>query len=344
MTKKKPKYYVRPDGLHEAIRVINGKRVPFRGKTDAEVEQKMIAYKEKEERGPLFSEVAEKWEVAHFPTISPATAKGYTASYKRAKERFGELPIKNLTANDVDAMLKQMGKQQYARKTVATQLLVISLIFQHAMLKGTIRYNPCSAVKIPSGLKHTPRLIPTDEELQLVKDGWNSPGGLLPYFILYTGCRRGEALAITYKDIDYKRKIISINKSVCYAKGGPIVKAPKSTAGTREIPLLDKLSAVLPRGIGSALLFPGIDGKIIKQSTYQGRWKHWQESAGVTLTAHQLRHGFATMLYEAGIDEREAMEYMGHADITLTRTVYTHIRKSRRDATAAKLNETANNF
>ena len=288
---KKPKYYVRPDGLHEAIRVINGKRVPFRGKTDAEVEQKMIAYKEKgRTRTFIFPRLRRSGKT--FPD-SPATAKGYTASYKRAKERFGELPIKNLTANDVDAMLKQMGKQQYARKTVATQLLVISLIFQHAMLKGTIRYNPCSAVKIPSGLKHTPRLIPTDEELQLVKDGWNSPGGLLPYFILYTGCRRGEALAITYKDIDYKRKIISINKSVCYAKGGPIVKAPKSTAGTREIPLLDKLSAVLPRGIGSALLFPGIDGKIIKQSTYQGRWKHWQESAGVTLTAHQLRHGFA---------------------------------------------------
>lgn len=38
MAKKKPKYYVRPDGLHEAIRVINGKRVPFRSRTDAEVE------------------------------------------------------------------------------------------------------------------------------------------------------------------------------------------------------------------------------------------------------------------------------------------------------------------
>ncbi len=44
---KKPKYHVRPDGLHETIRLVNGKRVAFRGKTDAEVDQKMIAYQEK---------------------------------------------------------------------------------------------------------------------------------------------------------------------------------------------------------------------------------------------------------------------------------------------------------
>lgn len=344
MAKKKAKYYIRPDGLHEAIRVINGKRVAFRGSTDAEVEKKMIEYKEVEERGPLFREVAEEWEAVHFPSVSPATAKGYTASYKRAKDRYGDLPIKQITANDIDALLKQMGKKQYARKTVATQLLVINLICQHAMLDGALRHNPCTPVKIPAGLKHTPRTIPTDDELKVVKEGWKSPGGLLPYFILYTGCRRGEALAMTYKDIDYKRKIITINKSVCYTKGGPIVKAPKSAAGTREIPLLDKLSAILPRGIGNALLFPGPDGKIIRQSTYQGRWKRWREKVGVTITAHQLRHGFATMLYEAGIDEREAMEYMGHSEITLTRMVYTHIRKSRKDETAKKLNETANKF
>ncbi|MFY9114086.1 MAG: tyrosine-type recombinase/integrase [Dethiobacteria bacterium] len=68
------------------------------------------------------------------------------------------------------------------------------------------------------------------------------------------------------------------------------------------------------------------------------------DRVGVTATAHQLRHGFATLLYEAGIDEREAMELMGHADITLTHKIYTHIRKSRKEETAARLNETANKF
>ncbi|NLN87340.1 MAG: hypothetical protein GX133_07020 [Syntrophomonadaceae bacterium] len=66
MAKKKPKYYVRPDGLHEAIRVINGKRVPFRGRSDAQVERKMIEYKAKIEQGPLFNEVGEPCKEQHF--------------------------------------------------------------------------------------------------------------------------------------------------------------------------------------------------------------------------------------------------------------------------------------
>lgn len=344
MAKKQPKYYVRSDGLHEAIRTIDGKRVVFRGKTDGEVEQKMLAYQAKQERGPLFIEVAEKWYDEHFPTLSPSTAKGYKAGYKRAKERFKQMPIKELTPADVDALLQQMARQQYARKTVANQLLVVNLICRLAVLDGYIRINPCAAVRVPKGLKHIQRQLPSDEELKTVKEGWRQTGGLLPYFILYTGCRRGEALAITYNDIDRKNKIIRINKSVCYSDQAPFIKTPKTTAGTREIILLDKLAAVLPLGIGDTLLFPGPDGKVMRESTLKNRWKKWQNLTNVTLTAHQLRHGYATMLFEAGISERDAMDLLGHADIKLTHNIYTHIRKTRKEETAALLNQAAERF
>jgi integrase len=344
MAKKKSKYYVRPDGLHEAIRVIGGKRVPFRGRTDAEVERKMIEYKTKQEQGPLFSEVAEKWKEQHYPTISPTTANGYRSSYNRAKDRFNTIPIKELTPSDISALLQDMARKQYARKTVTNQLLVINLICRSAMLDGIIRTNPCAAVSVPKGLKHTPRELPSDEELKIVKEGWNRPGGLLPYFILYTGCRRGEAAAITFKDIDRKKKIIRINKSVCWANAEPFIKTPKTAAGNREIILLDKLAEVLPLGIGDALLFPGTDGGLIHNVTLRHQWDRWRRLTGVTLTPHQLRHGFATMLFEAGISERDAMDLMGHTDIALTRNIYTHIRKTRKEEIANILNEAAKKF
>lgn len=344
MAKKKSKYYVRSDGLHEAIRIINGKRVPFRGRTDSEVEQKMMEYQEKEEQGPLFSEVAEQWKEQHFPTLSPSTANGYISSYNRAKERFNSIPIKDLTPSDVDALLQQMAYQKYARKTVTNELLIINLICRKAVLDGIIRTNPCTAVRVPKGLKYTPRELPSDEELKIVKEGWKLPGGLLPYFILYTGCRRGEAMALTYKDIDRKKKIIRINKSVCYAGGDPFIKTPKTAAGNREIILLDNLAAVLPLGIGDALLFPGPDGKIMRNVTLRHRWDRWRKLTGLTLTPHQLRHGYATMLFEAGISERDAMDLLGHSDINLTRNIYTHIRKTRKEETAVRLNEAAKKF
>lgn len=342
--KKKSKYTVRSDGLHEAIRVVNGKRVAFRGKTDAIVERKMIEYKEKIERGPLFKDVAEAWKEEYFPTLSPGTLRCYTSAYNRALDRFLDIPIKELTVNDIDALLQNMGRQKFARKTVANQRIVINLICRSAVLDGILRYNPCIEAKVPKGLKTTPRLLPSDEELKIVKEGWKEPGGLLPYFILYTGCRKGEALALTYKDINHKKKIITINKSLAYIGSKPYIKEPKTAAGIREIILLDNLAAVLPRGIGNTLLFPGPDGELMKPGAYERAWGRWKKRVGVTLTAHQLRHGYATMLYEAGIDEREAMELLGHTDIALTHKIYTHIRKSRKEKTAVILNQAAKTF
>ena len=68
------------------------------------------------------------------------------------------------------------------------------------------------------------------------------------------------------------------------------------------------------------------------------RREKYQKTYGVTFTAHQLRHGFATMCYEAGIDEKDAQELMGHSDISLTRSIYTHIRAERKNETISKLN------
>lgn len=70
---KKSKYYVRPDGLHEAIRTIDGKRVAFRGKTDAEVERKMIEYRENKAKGKLFSDVVQEWREWHDKAVSFST-------------------------------------------------------------------------------------------------------------------------------------------------------------------------------------------------------------------------------------------------------------------------------
>ncbi|MGE4277205.1 MAG: tyrosine-type recombinase/integrase [Lawsonibacter sp.] len=54
---------------------------------------------------------------------------------------------------------------------------------------------------------------------------------------------------------------------------------------------------------------------------------------------HQLRHAFATTLFEAGIEEKDAQELLGHSSITLTHDVYTHIRSARKEKTASCLNE-----
>lgn len=68
-------------------------------------------------------------------------------------------------------------------------------------------------------------------------------------------------------------------------------------------------------------------------------WNNYCKSIGIEhITPHQLRHAYATRLYELNIDEKSAQEIMGHADISTTRNIYTHISELKRKTTAEQLN------
>ena len=85
---KKSKYYRRPDGLFEAIRTINGKRVAFRGKSCREVDRKILEYQEQKERGRDFPKIADEWEGQHEGDIGESTRRVYSYAVKRLKEAF----------------------------------------------------------------------------------------------------------------------------------------------------------------------------------------------------------------------------------------------------------------
>lgn len=337
----------RADGLRQKQVTINGKRHVFYGHSERELTQKIREYKEDVRQGRTFQVVADEWEEEHFPTLAYNTLKGYKPALRRATEHFGDTRVKSITPRDISVFLDAFAKKGYAKKTVTTQLLVTNMIMDKAVVDGDIEYNPCTSVKVPKGLKKNRREIPTEQEIEVVKNSLDKPFGLFAYFLLYTGCRRGEALALTYGDIDRQNKVIRINKSVYHDNNRPKIKTPKTVAGVREIILLDTLNRILPKGKKSELLFPNDDGEILTETQFHKKWLVYCESAGISVTPHQLRHAYATILYEAGIDDKDAQDLLGHANISTTRDIYTHITKTRRQQTANLLNaaidEQANN-
>lgn len=317
---------------------INGKRVRFRGRTEKEILQKIAAYKEKEETGPLFKDVAEQWHIQYEKDVEYNTYYKSLVYYNRAVDHFGGMYIKDISPQDVNKFYTQLALQGYARKTVANQKTILGNIFRYAIVNSYIADNPLTFVTLPKNLKQNKRELPSDEDIQKVKDSVQGEFGLLPFFLMYTGCRKSEALALQFKDIDYDRKKIKITKAVFYMNNQPKIKQPKTENGIREIPLLDKLIPNLPQGKPDDYIF-SLDGtQPYSQSWFQRHWAKYQEQTGVTATPHQLRHAYATMLYEAGIDEKLAQELMGHADISTTKNIYTHIRLSRIEDAATKLN------
>lgn len=342
----KKKLYRRPDGLYEKIMTIDGKRVAFRAKKEADVYKKIREYEEKQEQdqGLLFEAVADMWETEHRKTISETSwRQSYSFPFGEIKDYFAGQYIREITHKDINTYMQQLPRT-YARKTCATRLNIINMIFKFAVVEELTTENPCSYITVPKGHHSKKRRAPTQDEISRIRESIlvthkSFPVGFLAVFLLYTGCRKGEALALTFGDIDRENKRLSITKSVAYNSNEPYLKKPKTEAGERSIIIPDYLMNIMPKGKKKDLLFCRERGKLMKKDFFDKAWKTWQKESGLDLTAHQLRHGYATLLHEADIDVKDAQSLLGHADASTTQNIYTEVSEKRKDEVAKRLNE-----
>lgn len=351
--KNKSKYYVRPDGIHESIRTINGKRVAFRGKSDREVDKKILEYNQGLKKGRKFSVIADEWEREHESCVSESTRRVYSYAVKRLKEEFKGL-ASEVRPLDVQRYIAAFEKQGRSANSVQIELAVCKMIFSHAVISGDIDVSPAVEIKKSRGLPAKKREALTEEQENAVKASAITQEAcwwLFGYLLLYTGMRRGEALALSYSDIDRKAGVIHVTKKLSYACGQfPKLEANlKSKNGLRDIPLLPPLAAALPKNrVG--LVFPGEDGGFMRASEITKNWRAYCRDIGLNeiqrtddgklvetfpITPHCFRHSFATICYEAGLDPRQAAGILGDTPEVLE-SVYTHLRDSRK-RTAADL-------
>lgn len=320
-------YWHEPDGRRHAIYDKDAETLYFK-----------IQEKENPTTGPvLFQQIADAWARMHWERVGFKTAEAYTAPLRRLIGRYGSEIASEISAQDIYAYLSELGKEGYARRSVQMHRDILNMIFNEAIVSGILTVNPCAAVSMPRNLASKKRELPDDAAVEAVKAGLDQPFGLFALICLYAGLRRGETLALCYEDVDRPHGVIHITKAVEFVGNNPHLKTPKTAAGIRDAVLLDVLADAIPEGKG--LIFCRDDGGLLTKTQYRRRWLAYCRAIGHDITAHQLRHGFATILYEAGIPDKDAQELLGHSSITVTRNVYTHIRQSRRQETANRLNE-----
>lgn len=290
------------------------------------------------ERKTLFKKIAEKWNGEYQEKISAINyRKGPKASYDRILSHFEKYYIESITPNEINTYINSLIKEKYSQKSISTTKSILNMIFNYAILEGYIKSNPVSIIKLPSNLPKKQREMPSDEELKIVNEHYEG-FDFLPFFLLNTGLRLSEALALEYSDIDFKAKTITVAKHLLFDGNRPVLEHSTKTASSkRTVILLDRVAEKLsPSATGH--LFCNEDGSYLTKCQLSKRWEKWQKTYGTTVTAHQLRHGFATMLFEAGVDLKDAQDLMGHSDIKITHEIYTHIRDKRKKETAEKLN------
>lgn len=332
----------RKDGRwQEQLTITEGgrpKQKYFYGKTKQEVLKKIAAWQQSAASGPPFSTVADDWWAEKEREIADGTVKSYYAALSRARAWFGSTPVTEITPVDVRRfMADYVDRARPAKKTAVTQRQIVRNIMSYACRQGYIDTNPVQDIELPRTLKKTPRDLPSDAEIRAAVSGWDLPFGMFALFLAYTGLRRGELLALTWEDVDLERGCIHVTKSLYYqhGTGTPQIKEPKTAKGTRTVPLLNALRIHLQPGTG--LIFPSAHGGYMRDKAFRANWQRFQVAAGVTCTPHQLRHAFATMLYDANVPAKDAQDILGHAQLSTTQDIYTHIREARREKLRTQL-------
>lgn len=260
----KQKYYQRPDGLFETTRTINDRRVRFRGRTCKEVDRKILEYREDVKRGRPFPVVADEWYALHEKEIAYSTYLVYGYALKLVKAAF-PTRCSEIRPIDLKRYLNEFEGRGYAKKTVQIEVTVIKQIFSHAVLQGDVDVSPAVELRMSRNLPGKTRTALTEEQERLVETCRKGDWWLLGLMLLYTGCRRGELLALEWKDVDRKAGVIHVTKKLNYAYGNTphLEHHLKSENGKRDIPLLKPLADALPKSrVG--LIFANEAGTYLK--------------------------------------------------------------------------------
>ncbi len=318
----------RPDGRY--VKVITDpkthKRVSFYGKSPREVNQKILKHETVAAKGFTFDEVTDEWWDVEVEKLSPSTVRGYRCATERIKSAWRGIYISELLPSDINKFLLTLAKKDLAKKTVKNHKIIINRIFHFAVVQGYIKHNPAIDAELPRNLRQAIRRPATVAEEDIIKrsaDVW-----LLPYLALTTGMRKGEMLGLKWEDVDLDANVIHVRRSIYYAPR-PMVKAPKTEAGIRKIPIIAPLRAELEsrKGDPKHYIFGGESPMTHKAYVYA--YKKFKQQTGITATAHQLRKSFATMAVDSNVPPDVLKTIIGHKDISTTLNIYAEVRDYR---------------
>lgn len=287
--------------------------------------------------------------------LRPATQNTYESTiYQHIIPQLGKIPLCQLTQKDLQqfyAHLKKEGRlvrtEQYGKglsdRMVRMCHAKCRAALDQAVQENLLRTNPAVGCKLPPKRSREMQVL-SRQELQRFLIQAKADG----YFELFlldlsTGLRRGELLALQWSDLDLDTGTLSVTKQVYEVNGKMQLSVPKTKASIRKLVLPPAVVEVLReyrKTAKSRWLFPSpknLDMPLTPGSMLRRLHIILERAGCKQIRFHDLRHTFATMALENGMDIKTLSAMLGHVSAATTLDIYTHITGDMLSEAAAKI-------
>jgi len=297
-------------------------------------------------------------------TLGPRTYEGYESIIRcHLIPDLGHIPLMQLKPQHLQKYYaKQLAGIRQDRKDVLTQTTVshhhtcLHRALKMAVRLGLLVSNPADAVTPPRP-QHTEMQTMHEDDLQVfLATAKPTPYYTMFYTFLFTGMRRSELLALRWSDVDLLMCQISVTQTLHHLRGGNLVfRPPKTAKGRRSISLSPSLTFVLKEHkekqmlerimVGKTLkendlVFATPEGKPLLPDTISHAWAKMVKRAGLNhFRLHDARHTHASLLLKQGAHPKIVQERLGHATISTTLDLYSHVTPGLQAAAANRFDE-----
>ena len=298
-----------------------------------------------------------EWLKLYLPNIESTTRVGYREKIDGyIISRLGDIKLKSLNTPTIQAWVNELkDEENLAPKTIRNAFLNLKAALDKAVILKMIPTNPCIGVELPKLNRYKANIYTGNE----IADAINAAEGTdmyLPVLLeIAIGFRRGELLALKWSDIDFNTRTVHVRENRVNGDGKVEIKAPKSSAGIRDITIgsniVDELKKArkqylenkMKLGAGftdSDLVICQKNGKPFAPDSMTQKWLRFTKKHNLKhIRFHDLRHTCATAMLEAGIDPKTVQSRLGHANISITMDVYGHCTKAMDKKAADKIDE-----
>ena len=324
------------------------------GKTQAEVKEKLRTAIENSKRldytqtgkytvGQWMDEWFEAYAKVKVRPSSHQTYKGYIENH--IKPNIGDIPIEKLTSLQLQKFYRllltegrvpriESEKQPkgLSAKTVRNINQVISSAMDMAVRHKLILSNPTEGCELPKVEHREMKTLPAEQLGAFLREAKESGVYELYYLDLATGLRRGELLGLKWEDVDLQNGIIHVRRQVARVDG-EVKELPLKTKNSyRNISISSDAVAMLTEmeaNRSSDYVFPSSTGGPISPDSVNNMLHRVLKRAGLpSIRFHDLRHTFATLALQNGVDIKTVSGMLGHFSAGFTLDTYAHVTTS----------------